>query len=101
VDRTAGIQSGVPVLHPIQTGSVRIKRAQAESRGNGMARSAHILFDRDWSEWLPIFAWAIEHEEGVIVVDTGETASATAPGLFSTLASLFPDGGALSNRTGG
>jgi N-acyl homoserine lactone hydrolase len=61
---------------------VRIKRAQAESRGNGMARSAHILFDRDWSEWLPIFAWAIEHEEGVIVVDTGETASATAPGYF-------------------
>ena len=47
-----------------------------------MARSAHILFDRDWSEWLPIFAWAIEHEEGVIVVDTGETARVLSPGYF-------------------
>lgn len=35
---------------------------------------AHVLMDEGWSEWLPIYAWAIEHEEGVIVVDTGETA---------------------------
>jgi len=53
-----------------------------ESRGTGIARSAHILFDRDWSEWLPIFAWAIEHEDGVIVVDTGETARVHEPGYF-------------------
>lgn len=32
-----------------------------------------VLFDKNWSEWLPIYAWAIEHDEGVIVVDTGET----------------------------
>lgn len=70
------------VIHPIQTGSVQIKRAQMESRGKGLARSAHILFDREWSEWLPIFAWAIEHEEGVIVVDTGETARVSTPGYF-------------------
>ena len=69
-------------IHPIRTGSVQIKRAQMESRGKGLARSAHILFDREWSEWLPIFAWAIEHEEGVIVVDTGETARVHVPGYF-------------------
>ena len=61
---------------------MQIKRAQMESRGKGVARSAHILFDRDWSEWLPIFAWAIEYEDGVIVVDTGETARVQAPGYF-------------------
>lgn len=44
-----------------------------ESRGRGPARIAHMLFDEDWSDWLPIYAWAIEHDEGVIVVDTGET----------------------------
>jgi hypothetical protein len=27
-----------------------------------------------WTEPLPIYAFAIEHPEGVIVVDTGETA---------------------------
>ena len=72
----------MPQIHPIQTGSVQIKRAQMESRGKGLARSAHILFDHDWSAWLPIFAWAIEHEEGVIVVDTGETARVNTPGYF-------------------
>jgi glyoxylase-like metal-dependent hydrolase (beta-lactamase superfamily II) len=33
-----------------------------------------MLFDEEWTEWLPIYAWAIEHDEGIIVVDTGETA---------------------------
>jgi glyoxylase-like metal-dependent hydrolase (beta-lactamase superfamily II) len=33
-----------------------------------------MLFDSEWSSWLPIYAWIIEHEEGLILVDTGETA---------------------------
>jgi glyoxylase-like metal-dependent hydrolase (beta-lactamase superfamily II) len=32
-----------------------------------------MLFDNEWTEWLPIYAWVIEHDEGIIVVDTGET----------------------------
>ncbi|TGQ33285.1 N-acyl homoserine lactonase family protein [Mesorhizobium sp. M00.F.Ca.ET.216.01.1.1] len=56
-------------VHAIRTGSVRIKTAQVEGRGHGLAS---IFADRDWSDWLPTFAWAIEHEEGVIVVDTGQ-----------------------------
>ena len=35
-----------------------------------------------WTEPLPIYAFAIEHPEGVIVVDTGETAGASKPGYF-------------------
>jgi glyoxylase-like metal-dependent hydrolase (beta-lactamase superfamily II) len=31
---------------------------------------------------LPIHAWVIEHPEGLIVVDTGETARAALPGYF-------------------
>jgi glyoxylase-like metal-dependent hydrolase (beta-lactamase superfamily II) len=60
-------------VHAIRTGLVQVRRAQMESRGRGPARLAHMLFDEDWSEWLPIYAWAIEHDEGIIVVDTGET----------------------------
>jgi len=45
-----------------------------ESRGTGLARVGHMLFDEEWSEWLPIYVWVIEHDEGIIVVDTGETA---------------------------
>ncbi len=61
------------VVHAIRTGLVQVRRAQMESRGTGLARTANMLIGEDWSEWLPIYAWVIEHEEGVIVVDTGET----------------------------
>jgi squalene-hopene/tetraprenyl-beta-curcumene cyclase len=49
---------------------VRIKSAQVEGRGHGLGRQLAIFTDRNWTEWLPIYAWAIEHPEGVIVVDT-------------------------------
>ena len=57
-------------VHAIQTGSVRIKTAQVEGQGHGLVS---ILADRNWTDWLPTFAWAIEHPEGVIVVDTGQS----------------------------
>jgi glyoxylase-like metal-dependent hydrolase (beta-lactamase superfamily II) len=40
------------------------------------------LLDPEWTEPLPILAWAVEHPEGVVVVDTGETARATEKGYF-------------------
>ena len=61
-------------IHAIQTGLVRIKMSQIEGRGHGLARRLAPLVDRAWSRWLPTFAWAIEHPEGVILVDTGATA---------------------------
>jgi N-acyl homoserine lactone hydrolase len=66
-------------IHPFQTGSVQIKSAQRQRRWGGLARA---LMDRTWTEWLPIYAWAIEHPEGLIVVDTGETARTSEPGYF-------------------
>jgi N-acyl homoserine lactone hydrolase len=59
-------------IHAIQTGSVRIKTAQVEGRGRGMATRLAIFADRDWTDWLPTYAFAIEHRDGVIVVDTGQ-----------------------------
>jgi len=56
-------------VHAIRTGSVRIKTAQLEGRGHGLL---DILVDRHWTDWLPTLAWAVEHDEGVIVVDTGQ-----------------------------
>jgi glyoxylase-like metal-dependent hydrolase (beta-lactamase superfamily II) len=43
-------------------------------RGHGVARLGHVLIDPDWSDWVPIHAWLVEHDEGLILVDTGETA---------------------------
>jgi len=69
-------------IHAIQTGLVRVKHAQMEARGDGLARMAHMLFDGDWSDWLPIYTWLIEHEEGLILVDAGETARVHARGYL-------------------
>ncbi|MFZ1134151.1 MAG: N-acyl homoserine lactonase family protein [Candidatus Korobacteraceae bacterium] len=63
----------MPTIHAIRTGLVKVRRAQMEGRGKGLSRMAHMLLDDDWTEWLPIYAWVIEHDEGLIVVDTGET----------------------------
>jgi glyoxylase-like metal-dependent hydrolase (beta-lactamase superfamily II) len=59
-------------LYAIQTGSVRIKTAQVEGRGRGLRRRLAVFTDRHWTEWLPTYAWVIDHPEGVIVVDTGQ-----------------------------
>jgi N-acyl homoserine lactone hydrolase len=59
-------------VHAIQTGFVRIKSAQVEGRGHGLARRLAIFTDRSWTEWLPTYTWVIDHREGIIVVDTGQ-----------------------------
>lgn len=61
-------------LHALRTGLVQVRRAQRESRGSGFTRTTNMLFDDQWTDWLPIHAWIIEHDEGLILVDTGETA---------------------------
>jgi len=68
-------------IHAIQTGTVMIRRRQRVGT-NGPLRVVRTLADNEWTEALPILAWLIEHPEGLIVVDTGETARATEPGYF-------------------
>ncbi len=72
-------------IHAIQTGTVKIKTAQVEGRGHGLRRRLAIFTDPDWTEWQPTYAWAIEHPEGVIVVDAGQGAH-----LLESTRSLHP-----------
>lgn len=69
-------------IHPIQTGKVKVKQHQVRRAGGPLPSLLNVLFGRRWSEWLPIYAWAIEHPEGVIVVDTGETHRTGEPGYL-------------------
>jgi len=69
-------------IHAIQTGTVAVTRSWREGVGNGKRRLVNTIRDREWTEPLPIYAFAIEHPEGVIVVDTGECAAASEPGYF-------------------
>jgi glyoxylase-like metal-dependent hydrolase (beta-lactamase superfamily II) len=70
-------------IHPIQTGTVAVRPRQPQGAGPGPLRRAATLADRRWTEPLPILAWLIEHPDGPIVVDTGETARALEPGYFT------------------
>ena len=69
-------------VHALQTGTVAVKSRQQRGVGHGIRRQVNTLLDRAWTEPLPIFAWVIEHPEGLIMVDTGETARTAQPGYF-------------------
>lgn len=69
-------------VHMVQTGTVRLKARWPEGVGHGLARNLRAILGPTWTEPLPIYAWVIEHPEGLIVVDTGETAQAAQPGYF-------------------
>jgi N-acyl homoserine lactone hydrolase len=69
-------------IHAIQTGTVAVTNNWREGVGHGKRRLLHTIRDSEWTEPLPIYAFAIEHPEGVIVVDTGETAGASQRGYF-------------------
>jgi N-acyl homoserine lactone hydrolase len=69
-------------VHALQTGTVAIKELQRDGAGRAKSSLLRVFADRRWTEPLPILAWLIEHPEGLIVVDTGETSRVSEPGYF-------------------
>jgi len=70
-------------IHTIQTGTVAVKSRQPAGVGrSGRSRLLRTMLGRNWTEPLPIFAWLIEHPEGLILVDTGETSRVAEPGYW-------------------
>ncbi|HEY7030693.1 MAG TPA: N-acyl homoserine lactonase family protein [Thermomicrobiales bacterium] len=88
---TAPASNGI-TIHAIQTGTVRIRTNQIRGKGHGRMRLLRTYTGVAWSDWLPIYAWAIEHPEGLIVVDTGETARVAEPGYFPSWHPYFRRG---------
>jgi N-acyl homoserine lactone hydrolase len=64
-------------IHALTTGHVRIRPSQVRGRRTGPLRRLDVLRDTAWTPPLPIHAWAIEHPEGLILVDTGEVHEAS------------------------
>jgi len=62
-------------IHALTTGSVRVKRSFLFP-SEGRRRQLDLFLPGPWSEPLPIHCWAIEHEDRVLLVDSGETAAA-------------------------
>lgn len=69
-------------IHRIKTGKVRVKVNQLQKSNRTAPKMLKVLAGKEWSEWLPIYAWLIEHPEGNIVVDTGDTHRTSEKGYF-------------------
>jgi N-acyl homoserine lactone hydrolase len=69
-------------IHDLQTGLVAVKSRQRRGVGSGAARLVNTFRDRKWTEPLPIHAWLVEHPEGLLLIDTGETAMTSERGYF-------------------
>jgi N-acyl homoserine lactone hydrolase len=62
-------------IHALSTGSVRVKRSFLFPSA-GPRRQLDLFLPGPWSDPIPIHCWAIEHEDRLLLVDTGETATA-------------------------
>jgi N-acyl homoserine lactone hydrolase len=63
-------------VHALCTGMVAVKTAFRARKGSGAIAKINILLDQQFTEYMPIWVWIIEHPEGVIAIDTGETVKA-------------------------
>ncbi len=70
-------------MHVVQTGWVSVKERFRELRGPASLRVPSIIANRRWTEWMPIQFFVIEHREGVIVFDTGESSEVHDPEYFN------------------
>ena len=62
-------------IHALSTGAVRVKQSFLFA-GSGVRRQLDLFLPGPWSEPLPIHCWAIEHEDRLLLVDSGESAGA-------------------------
>jgi N-acyl homoserine lactone hydrolase len=62
-------------IHAVICGWIKYRNAHVHS----ILGPYLVLLDPTWIDWVPIFSWVIEHPEGTIVIDTGETAKASLP----------------------
>ena len=82
-------KNGRPVrIHAISTGTVAVTRAFRQEKGGALLRKVNVLLDGQFTEFMPVWVWVIEHPEGVIVVDTGETAQVLEPTYFDRVGPL-------------
>jgi N-acyl homoserine lactone hydrolase len=70
-------------IHAFETGRMAVKNNYYAARGKSRtARLTSVLLDREFHPPLPVYTWAIEHPEGVIVIDTGLNAGMAKADYF-------------------
>ena len=70
-------------ITPFQTGTVSAKLPARVRRSFDSSRPPEIVEPARWSEPLPIFTFLVEHSEGLLLIDTGESPSVNEPDFFA------------------
>jgi len=78
----------------LDTGRVKIPCRQADPHPRDAVRLAATLMDRSRTDWLPIWSFAIEHPQGLVVVDAGQDPDHVPPwwDVYTRLAVSFDAG---------
>lgn len=72
VSTTVLLKGKAVKVHGLCTGTVAVKKSFKTKKGFGPMAKINILLERQFTHYLPIWVWVIEHPDGVIVIDTGE-----------------------------
>jgi N-acyl homoserine lactone hydrolase len=59
-------------VHAIQTGLISVKENFLNQKGSGLLSKMNIIMGNAYAGFMPIWAWVIEHPEGIIAIDTGD-----------------------------
>jgi N-acyl homoserine lactone hydrolase len=62
---------GDVTVHVLHTGWVSVKEAHRTLSGADASRIFSILTDQRWTEWMPVYVFAVVHPDGVWLVDAG------------------------------
>lgn len=77
VTKTVKLKGKDVKIHGLCTGSVAVKSNFRKKKGVGPLAKLNIIFDKTFTNYLPIWVWVIEHPDGLIVIDTGENTGIT------------------------
>lgn len=59
-------------VHALCTGTVAVKQNFRTKNGMGELAKINILLGSQFTEFMPIWVWVIEHPDGLMIIDTGE-----------------------------
>lgn len=77
---------GVPIkVHGISTGLISLKEKAVNVKSPGMLSLLPTFFTKKFAPMMPIWCWLVEHPEGNILIDVGETSKVHDPDYFKVL----------------
>jgi N-acyl homoserine lactone hydrolase len=71
-------------IHLVSTGAVAVKTKFKENKYSDFRALLSFLFDKKFTNWLPIYVLIIEHPEGIFILDAGEIADVNDKNYFKS-----------------